>query len=333
MCMMASVEKIFKEEYSLIGEYVKGDMDYKYLYKECYMIRVFEKTVEKMFEQGKMRGTTHGCIGQEIVSAIVISNINRSFDYITGTHRCHGQILSYTHNPYKLACEMMGKCDGFNYGMGGSQHIKVDKYITNGITGGMASVGAGMALSLKKKKSDAIVVSFLGDGGFQEGYVAETLNLVSVFTVPIVYILENNSYAMSTRTADYSAGSFEKRIKALNIKYFHASSTEIPTLVNTIAEAIKFTRKNRKPAFVDIDTFRLCGHSKSDDMAYMTDEEKNNNLKHDPLIALEKLVNDDVAVKSIQNEVNLLIEKAFNDADFCEQIGILEYKSNISQMR
>lgn len=305
-------------------------MDYIKIYKDCFMIRAFEKTVEKKFELGKMRGTTHGCVGQEIIPVIVMEHINRETDHITGTHRCHGQVLAYTHDPYRLACEMMGRADGFNCGMGGSQHIKTENYITNGVTGGMAAVGAGMALSLKKRSTDGIVVSFLGDGGFQEGYVSETLSIASAFSAPIVYVLENNHYAMSTPTADYSAGTFESRVTALDIAFYHTSCGDIDSIESTVSSAIEYARKNRKPAFICVDTFRLCGHSKSDDMAYMTEDEKQENISSDPMTALEKKINDDAVISSIRAETDRLISKAFDDAEKCAQLSIEEYKQIIS---
>lgn len=305
-------------------------MDYIKIYKDCCLIRTFEKTVEKKFELGKMRGTTHGCIGQEIIPAIVMEYIDRNTDYVTGTHRCHGQVLAYTHDPYKLACEMMGRTDGFNCGMGGSQHIKTGKFLTNGVTGGMAAIGAGMALSLKKSGADGIVVSFLGDGGFQEGYVSETLSIASAFEVPIVYVLENNHYAMSTPTSEFSSGSFESRVKALDIEYYYCESKDLENIDETVSKAIAYTRKNKKPAFIHVDTFRLCGHSKSDDMAYMSENEKQDNIDHDPLLSLEKKINDDSIVSDIRSEISEMIRKAFDDAESCGQIGICEYQKRIN---
>lgn len=304
-------------------------MDYEKIYKKCCLIRTFEKTVEKNFEHGKMRGTTHGCVGQEIIPVLAMEYINGETDYITGTHRCHGQVLAYTKDPYRLACEMMGKEDGFNCGMGGSQHIKVEHYLTNGVTGGMAAIGSGMALSLKKRSKDGIVLSFLGDGGFQEGYVAESMGIASVMEAPILYIIENNHYAMSTPTARYAAGNFEDRIGALNIKSYNVKATEIDNLNKTFSAAIEYVRTEKKPAGIVVDTFRLCGHSKSDDMAYMSEEERKSNLENDPLRVLENKIGDADTVERIKNEVSILIQNAFEQAEQCAQIGYKEYKTRI----
>lgn len=301
-------------------------MDYLSIYKDCFMIRAFERKVEKEFELGKMRGTTHGCIGQEVIPVLVMNKINREKDYITGTHRCHGQVLAYTRNPYKLACEMMGKADGFNCGMGGSQHIKTENYITNGITGGMAAVGAGMALSLKKRNSDGIVISFLGDGGFQEGYVGETLNMASTMSVPVLYVLENNHYAISTMTAEYSSGTLKRRTEALNIKYFYGDVRNIDELDAVISEAMEYVRINKAPALIEIDTFRLCGHSKSDERAYMSEEEKAQNIADDPLTALRERVKEDVRPAECEEEISKSIEDAFLRASRCREMSWAEYK-------
>ncbi len=299
------------------------------IYKDCILIRTFERKVEKEFEQGRLRGTTHGCIGQEIIPVLAMRYIDREKDYVTGTHRCHGQVLAYTHDPYRLACEMMGRADGFNCGMGGSQHIKTGRYITNGVTGGMAAVGAGMALYMKKSGSGGIVLSFLGDGGFQEGYVGETMNIAGASGAPILYILENNHYAMSTPTASYSSGTPESRTEALGIRYFHGDVRDIVGLDGVISEAVGYVRENSAPAFVEVDTFRLCGHSKSDDRAYMTEEEKAGNTADDPVAAMRRLIAAEQTAAA-DSEAERIIDEAFARAAECGEIDMTEYRRRLN---
>ena len=293
-------------------------MNYLDTYRQCIQIRLFEKRVEKEFGLGHMRGTTHGCIGQEIIPVLVMNEIDRAKDYITGTHRCHGQVLSYSKNPYKLACEMMGRKDGFVNGLGGSQHIKTDKYITNGITGGMVSVGAGIAMGIRKKKDAGIVISFLGDGGFNEGYVQESLNLSSHFELPILFICENNGYAMSTPTTLFSAGDYRERVNSLNIEYNRTNTANPIKLEEDIVKAFVFVRNNKKPYFIDIHTARLCGHSKSDPMDYMSEEEKNKNISEDPLLWLEKRLSSD-DIHEVTNRVICELDDVFERAGKCEE--------------
>ena len=293
-------------------------MDYRDIYRKCIKIRLFEKKVESEFGLGHMRGTTHGCIGQEIISVLVMENVDRRQDYITGTHRCHGQILAYDENPYALACEMMGKKDGYAHGMGGSQHIKVEKYITNGITGGMVTIAVGIAMGMKKENGDGIVIAFAGDGGINEGYVQESLNLASHFKLPVLFVCENNGYAMSTPTEKYSAGNFRSRISALDIKYMESKTLSPDTLETDINNAFLFVRKNRSPCFLDIHTARLCGHSKSDLMEYMSEEEKERHFREDPVlwVAGKLTVNE---VSMIDTEVSDEINSAFEKAGKCEE--------------
>lgn len=299
-------------------------MNIENIYEQCYMIRAFEKKVEKEFEKGVLRGTTHGCIGQEVIPVLLMQCIDRDKDYITGTHRCHGQVLAYTNDPYRLACEMMGKKDGYNSGMGGSQHIKIDKYITNGVTGGMAAVGCGMAMSLKKNRKEGIVISFLGDGGFQEGYVQEAINMAQIYQVPILYILENNRYAMSTKTSDFSAGQIKDRIEALGMAYKIADARNIDVLPQQINDAYAFVKAERQPLFLEIDTFRLCGHSKSDEREYMSGKEKESNIKDDPVRKLRYKISEET-INSIESRLDSLIEEAFIKAREIEEIGLKQY--------
>ena len=145
----------------------------EFYYYKCKLIRCFEETIEKLFSQGKLCGTTHSCTGQEIVSVSVLSDINIRKDTVTGTHRSHGHYLSLFDDPASLFTELMGKCSKYSTGKGGSQHLQRDKFYTNGITGGMIPIATGIALSEKLNMSDAIVIAFLGDGAMNEGYVFE----------------------------------------------------------------------------------------------------------------------------------------------------------------
>ncbi len=286
------------------------------LYRQCFLIRQFELKIENEFEAGNMRGTTHGCIGQEIVPVCVMNKICKEQDYITGTHRCHGQVLAYTGDPYGLACEMMGKRDGFVGGNGGSQHIKVDGYLTNGITGGMVPIGVGLAMAMKKTRDPGIVVSFLGDGGVNEGYVLEAINLSKIYSLPILFICENNLYAMSTFSSNFTAGSIMERIQSFGIKYFPGNTSEYGNLYPLISKGYDLVKQDRIPVFIEVTVNRLCGHSKSDNMEYMTKEEKARNQKNDYLISMRKLLGEEKAVQ-IEREVNKQIKDTFQMVESC----------------
>lgn len=296
---------------------------YEKYYEKCLLIRCFEQTIEREFGNGTMRGTTHGCVGQEIIPVLLMEHLDRENDYIVGTHRCHGQVLAYDTNPYALFCEMMGRKDGFVEGMGGSQHIKTGHYLTNGITGGMAVVGNGIAMSIKKNNKSGIVISFVGDGGFNEGYVQETLNMASTYETPILFVCENNGYAMSTHTESYSAGSFQARVEAHGMKYIRSSTQDVEILSDDISTAVKFVREKKEPCFLDIITARLCGHSKSDKMEYMSEKERNSNIENDPLLQLKQKMTDSM-IREIDEAVVTQIEHDYSKAVNCMEKGIIK---------
>lgn len=303
-------------------------IDYAKVYYTCLLIRRFEERTEQEFLKGHLRGTSHACIGQEIIPVCVMTFIDKAHDYVTGTHRCHGQVLAYTQDAYRLACEMMGRADGFVYGMGGSQHIKTGKYITNGITGGMVGIAAGIGLSLKLRKSKGIAVAFLGDGGFAEGYVQETLNLCKALNIPVLLIMENNEYAMSTRSELFRAGSVRGRIESMGIRYIHSSSSNIEKLFADMESAFDYVRTKQEPCFVEVVTYRLCGHSKSDSMKYMPAAEIAEYRKKDPFIALRNMVSENQQ-KTIETQALGIVNTAFEKAHLCKEMVFNNFMTGI----
>lgn len=284
----------------------------KYYYTTL-LIRKFEYKVEDLFSQRKIIGTTHGCIGQEIIPTILLDFIDIKKDSVTGNHRSHGHYLALFKDPKSLFCELMGKEDGMIKGKGGSQHLYRDNFYTNGVTGGMIPVATGIALTEKLSKSDNIVIAFLGDGAMNEGYVLEAFNFASINDLPILYVLENNQYAISTHYRCASAGNFTERLKALNIKTFWAITIDLKQ-VSTISEkAVNYVRRNREPAFIHFETYRLCGHSKSDRCEYKNKEEEEYWIDNDPVIQMEKLLGD-IKCNKIKLTVDNIIERATQES-------------------
>lgn len=280
----------------------------KYYYTSL-LIRKFEEEVENLFSQGKLVGTTHGCIGQEIIAAILLDFIDIKKDSVTGTHRSHGHYLALFKDPESLFCELMGKENGVVKGKGGSQHLYRDNFYTNGITGGMVPVATGIAMVEKLKKSDNIVLSFFGDGAMNEGYVFEAFNFSLINNLPILYILENNQYAMSTYYKKVSAGNFTERLKSLSMKTYEANSIDIEQVLVVSVKAVKYVRENKKPAFINFKTYRFCGHSRSDKCEYRTREEENYWKDNDPIVQMEK-ISSKVKIKKIKQEIKDIIEQA-----------------------
>ena len=248
-------------------------MDKKEVLYRLMLIREMEHKIESLFSQGLLRGTTHCCIGQEAVPVALSYLLDIDVDYLCSGHRAHGLSMMMTMKPETLLGEIMGKPFGMAKGLGGSQHVYYKNYFTNGITGGMATVATGIAFALKQEKTDAISVVDFGDGAMNEGYVLEAFNLATSMELPILYILENNGYAMSTPVEDANPYMvFEDRVKGFAIPYTRVEASDFDQLFSVLEKAVQDVRVTRKPQFVEVLTHRFCGHSKSDKRAYIPKE-------------------------------------------------------------
>lgn len=210
-------------------------------------IRAFEEDILRRYKAHEVRGTIHLSIGQEMPSVDIITQLKPG-DIVTTTHRGHHHYLALTQDFDGLRDELMGLESGVNGGKCLSQHVYVkDRYYTNGVQGGMCPISTGMALAMKRKKQDNIVLCFMGDGTIGQGALYESLNMASLWQLPIVFIVENNQYAMSTHVSESIAGSLNARFHAFGLR--HADPWKI---------------RQKTPAFWVIDTYRFCGHSPSD---------------------------------------------------------------------
>ncbi len=289
-------------------------MDKKEVLYRMMLIREMEHKIESLFSQGLLRGTTHCCIGQEAVPVALSYLLNIDYDYLCSGHRAHGLSMMMTMKPETLLGEIMGKNFGMAKGLGGSQHVYYKNYFTNGITGGMATVATGIAFALKQEKTDAISVVDFGDGAMNEGYVLEAFNLAAEMKLPVLYILENNGYAMSTpvETANPFVV-FEDRVKGFALPYTRVEASDFDTLYETLEKAVKAVRETREPQFVEVLTHRFCGHSKSDKRAYIPKERDEYWHEHDCIKSVTKQLSEAEA-KEIEQSVENEIER---DYQFC----------------
>jgi len=283
------------------------------LYKKMFLIRVFEAKVEEMFRLGKLRGTTHGCIGQEAVAVGVLENVDLSRDYVTGTHRSHGHFLALTGKVFELISELMGKKTGIVRGKGGSQHLHYGNFYTNGITGGMIPVAVGLGMAKKLKGEEGVVISFLGDGGMNEGYVMEALNLAGVYKTPNIFVLENNRYAMSTITENFTSGKFEERIKGFGLEYHCLKVLDVVEVYRFFKKIYEKVREEKYPVFIEFETYRFCGHSKSDRREYVVKEWEDFWHANDPLEKCRNRIPAKV-VEDVEKEIMDFVEEEFRRA-------------------
>lgn len=280
------------------------------LYRCMYLIRQFEERALAEFSTGKLFGTTHAYIGQEADAAALFAALGPD-DVIFSNHRCHGHFLAYGGDPYRLAAELMGRATGLVGGRGGSQHIHWRNFYSNGIQGGIVPVATGIGLAEKAKASGAISVVFLGDGTLGEGALYESINIASLWQIPVLYVVENNRYAQTTPTELAVAGSMADRFKAFGIETWEAASSDVLTLLPVAREAVDHARSGG-PAACILHTYRFSAHSKGDDPRDPAEIAKIR-AEHDPLTIHARRI-DSVARASVEAEIDALIDDAFTRA-------------------
>jgi TPP-dependent pyruvate/acetoin dehydrogenase alpha subunit len=264
--------------------------DREHFYYQLALIRAFEERVLDLFGKGELFGTTHACIGQEANAVGVIASL-QGRDVIVSNHRCHGHYLAYSGDAQGLMAELMGKRGGVCDGRGGSQHLCARNFYTNGVQGNMLPVAAGMAYAEKAKSSGAIVVVFMGDGTFGEGSVYETFNLISLWKLPLLVVVENNRYAQTTPLSQNFSGSFPGRAKAFALSCGEIDSTDVEEIFGRFTGLVDTVRKTCRPHVEIVHTYRLCAHSKGDD--HRPQAELDAHWKMDPLRVLGGRMEDE----------------------------------------
>jgi 2-oxoisovalerate dehydrogenase E1 component len=234
-------------------------------FDRAYLVRTVELELLELFAAGKLAGTTHTCIGQEMAAVSLAAALDRDKDIVVSNHRCHGHYLAWTDDPDGLIAEVMGKATGVCGGLGGSQHLRAEGFMSNGIQGGIVPVAAGLAFANKLSGLDGIVAVCIGDGTLGEGVVYETFNIAAKWELPLLIVLENNRYAQSTSQRETLAGDICARAAAFGIATLHANTWEHEELAARLREATASVRRTRCPMFLRVDTYRLAAHSKGDD--------------------------------------------------------------------
>ncbi|MFP3852775.1 MAG: thiamine pyrophosphate-dependent dehydrogenase E1 component subunit alpha [Anaerolineales bacterium] len=234
------------------------------IYRTMLRIRLFEERVLDWFPRGVFFGTTHTYIGQEADAAGVMTALQEG-DIVVSNHRCHGHFLAYGGSMEALAAELMGKKTGVCAGRGGSQHIQWRDFYANGILGGTLPLAMGMALAEKARGSGAIVAAFLGDGALGEGAVYESLNIASLWDLPLWLIVENNRYAQSTPIELNLAGSIALRFQAFDIPVVSLEAEDALVVAEMAQQMTRSIRESAGPRALILETYRFGPHSKGDD--------------------------------------------------------------------
>jgi TPP-dependent pyruvate/acetoin dehydrogenase alpha subunit len=278
----------------------------EHLYAQMVLIRRFEERVLDLFAAGELFGTTHCYIGQEANAVGIINHLEKR-DIIFSSHRCHGHFLARTGKADLLMAELMGRATGLVGGRGGSQHICYENFYSNGVQGGIVPTATGMALAEKMLRTGAIATVFMGDGTLGEGLVYEAFNLASLWSAPILFVIENNRWSQSTPVEKQLAGSMLARGQAFGIESGEIDSTDAEELYDYFDPIIKQVRKEQRPHLEVIQTYRLCHHSKSDDMR--PEEEIEHYRQNEPLPKLRSRLSPEVAER-LDQEAHTKVEQA-----------------------
>ena len=249
------------------------------LIEEAIRIRLVEQKFLELFSQGLMNGTVHTCVGEEFSAVAVAGQLNED-DWVTSNHRCHGHFISKTKNWQGLIDELMGLDSGVCRGLGSSQHLYAQGFMSNGPQAALVPVATGIALHNKIFKKPGIAVSYIGEGTLGEGALYEAFNLASIYQVPHLIVCENNLYSQSTPQESGISGTILSRPASFGIKTFEANTWHYEHLLKVAKEAIDYVRSGH-PAFLLIKTYRLNAHSKGDDDRSI--DEVNFFRKQDPL--------------------------------------------------
>jgi pyruvate dehydrogenase E1 component alpha subunit len=259
-------------------------------YKTMLVIRLFEERVEELFGKGVIRGTAHLAIGQEAI-AVGVASALKEHDYITSTHRGHGHFIARGADPNRVMAEIYGKKTGYSGGRGGSQFmadLSLGFIGANGITGGSIPVATGAALSAKLKESGKVAICLFGDGASNQGTFHESLNMAATWQLPVVYVCENNLYAMSTHVKDAMAiENIAGRAIAYGMPGKVVDGNDLFAVHDAVSDACVRARGGEGPMLLECKTYRLSGHSRGDQCNYRDVEEVQEWGKSDPIVRLQ----------------------------------------------
>jgi len=260
-------------------------------YSLMLTIRFFEEAIERLFLEGRVMGTAHTCIGQEAVAVGVAAALEPR-DAMTTTHRGHGHFLARGADAGRAMAELFGRETGYSRGRGGSQMMmdpSIGFFGANGITGGSIPFATGLALDAQLKGTGRVTVCFFGDGASNQGVFHESLNIAALWKLPVLYIVENNGYAMSTATARGLANThIADRAAAYGMPGASVDGNDLRAVRDAVAALAADLRAGKGPALLECVTYRLSGHSRGDPRVYRTREEEAVAWKNDPILRLEE---------------------------------------------
>jgi pyruvate dehydrogenase E1 component alpha subunit len=291
------------------------------------LIRRFEEEAGRQYQRAKAGGFLHLAIGEEATIVGTVSAMDDA-DYLIGTYRTHGHAIARGTDPKHVMAELFGRVDGTSRGRGGSMHIfdGERRFMGGyGIVGGNLPLAAGLALASDYKGTDEVTVCMFGDGASNTGNFGETMNLAALWSLPIVFILENNLYGMGTSVERHSAVTdFSRKAEGLGVPGVRADGMDVLAMRETIAEHIRVAREESRPTMVEAFTYRFRGHSAADPEVYRTKEEVEEWRKKDPIEAFADRLESEGILSSderaeLRERIDARVKEAVEFADASEE--------------
>jgi pyruvate dehydrogenase E1 component alpha subunit len=310
------------------NNYKKDPAFLKKSYRDMLLIRRFEEKAGQLYGMGQIGGFCHLYIGQEAVAVGIQSALDKDDSVIT-SYRDHGPMLAAGSDANAVMAELMGKSTGCSKGKGGSMHmfdLSKNFYGGHGIVGAQVPIGTGIAFAYKYRKQNNICVTYFGDGAVNQGQVYESFNMAKLWNLPVLYIIENNEYAMGTSVKRSSSNiNLFKRGEGFNIPGFRVDGMDFFAVHDETLKAIDHIKSGKGPVLLEMKTYRYRGHSMSDPAKYRSKEEVTEYKdKHDPIdrfgsyIASNKLASVDELEeieKGVSESVRNAIEFSQNSAE------------------
>ncbi|MCB0332443.1 MAG: pyruvate dehydrogenase (acetyl-transferring) E1 component subunit alpha [Bdellovibrionales bacterium] len=286
------------------------------LYRQMLQIRRFEEEAARLYTERKIGGFLHLYIGQEAVAVGALSVLEPQDQVMTG-YRCHGHYLARGGNPRAGMAELLGKATGCAQGRGGSMHFyNVEQNFLGGwgIVGAQVPVSAGVAFAQKYRKDNGVTLCFLGDGAINIGSFHEGMSLASLWKLPVIYIIENNQFAMGT-PLERTASTEDLSIRALGYPMARATvdGHDIFEVRSAVHAAAQRAREQHLPTLLEIKTYRYRGHSMADPAKYRTKEDLEAQKALDPIVTLGNKM-DSLGMNTLREKIEQEIEAEIQDA-------------------
>ncbi len=294
-------------------------------YRQMVLIRRFEERAGQLYGLGLIGGFCHLYIGQEAVAVGLQSALDNEKDSVITGYRDHGHMLAYGIDPKIIMAELTGRQSGISKGKGGSMHmfsVEHKFYGGHGIVGAQVSLGTGLAFKHKYSADGGVCLAYFGDGAANQGQVYESMNMAELWKLPIIFVIENNGYAMGTAVSRSSSeDQLYRRGESFRVPGMQVDGMDVLAVRGAIEEALKWVRAGKGPIVMELKTYRYRGHSMSDPAKYRTKEEVQSMKDRSDCIDhakrdLEALGVTEEELKAIDKEIRQIVVEA---ADFAEQ--------------